>query len=126
KIVFSPRCSLPVPSSLSRARRRRPAILRVNRVRDGVAPVAFSHHRTCGSAYGGSLNMLEAVLSIEHRNQSHLVKYTFWICRAHVACSGVPPGTASVACRFPRARPVQSASLQPLVAGGRALPLPPK
>jgi hypothetical protein len=27
---------------------------RTNRVGDGVTPVALSHHRTCGSAYGGS------------------------------------------------------------------------
>ncbi|MEX3630460.1 MAG: hypothetical protein VB138_14460, partial [Burkholderia sp.] len=25
-----------------------------HRVGDGVTPVALSHHRTCGSAYGGS------------------------------------------------------------------------
>src|ERR1700751_5650579 len=35
-----------------------------NRVGDGVTPVALSHHRTCGSAYGGSLNTLEAPLSL--------------------------------------------------------------
>ena len=40
-----------------------------NRVGDGVTPVALSHHRTCGSAYGGSLNTLEALLCIQQRNQ---------------------------------------------------------
>ena len=35
-----------------------------HRVGDGIAPVALSHHRTCGSAYGGSLNTLEALLCI--------------------------------------------------------------
>ena len=40
-----------------------------NRVGDGVAPVALSHHRTCGSAYGGSLNTLEASLGVQQRNQ---------------------------------------------------------
>jgi len=28
--------------------------MRRDRVGDGVTPVALSHHRTCGSAYGGS------------------------------------------------------------------------
>ncbi len=35
-----------------------------HRVGNGVTPVALSHHRTCGSAYGGSFNKLEALLSI--------------------------------------------------------------
>jgi hypothetical protein len=40
-----------------------------HRVGDGVAPVALSRHRTCGSAYGGSLNTLEALLRSQQRNQ---------------------------------------------------------
>ncbi|MDR6502195.1 hypothetical protein J2785_005375 [Burkholderia ambifaria] len=40
------------------------------RVGDGVAPVALSHHRTCGSAYGGSLSTLEAPLGVQQRDQS--------------------------------------------------------
>jgi hypothetical protein len=40
-----------------------------HRVGDGVTSVALSHHRTCGSAYGGSLNTLEAPLSLQQRNQ---------------------------------------------------------
>src|SRR5450830_1306648 len=82
-----------------------------DRVGDGVAPVALSHHRTCGSAYGGSLNMLEASLGVQQRNQPEFVKEAFWIGRVHVACSGVPPRTASVACRFPCSRFIQSSRL---------------
>ena len=55
---------LPNRAGAPRMRRRR------YRVGDGVAPVALSHHRTCGSAYGGSLNNLEALPGIQQRNQS--------------------------------------------------------
>ena len=41
-----------------------------NRVGDGVTPVALSHHRTCGSASGGSLNTLESSHRIEQRHQT--------------------------------------------------------
>ena len=41
-----------------------------NRVGDGVTPVALSHHRTCGSASGGSLNTLESAHRIEQRHQT--------------------------------------------------------
>src|SRR5450830_2181764 len=87
------------------------AYFSLNRVGDGIAPVALSHHRTCGSAYGGSLNMLEASLGVQQRNQPEFVKEAFWIGRVHVACSGVPPWTASVACRFPCSRFIQSSRL---------------
>jgi hypothetical protein len=42
-----------------------------HRVGDGITPAALSHHRTCGSAYGGSSNTLEAVPHVEHRDQPH-------------------------------------------------------
>jgi hypothetical protein len=70
-------------------------------------PVALSHHRTCGSAYGGSSNLLEASLSSQQRNQPQCVKEAFGIGRVHMARTGVPPGATSVACRFPCSRPVQ-------------------
>ena len=41
-----------------------------HRVGDGVTPVALSHHRTCGSASGGSLNTLESSHRIEQRHQT--------------------------------------------------------
>ena len=41
-----------------------------NRVGDGVTPVALSHHRTCGSASGGSLDTLESSQRIEQRHQT--------------------------------------------------------
>jgi myosin heavy subunit len=82
-----------------------------DRVGDGVTPVALSHHRTCGSAYGGSLSMLEASLGVQQRNQPELVKEALRIGRVHVTCAGVPPWTTSVARRFPCPRCVQSALL---------------
>src|SRR5665811_2203383 len=87
---------------------RHEVIIVEDRVGDGVAPVALSHHRTCGSAYGGSLNTLEASLGVQQRNQPEYVKEAFWIGRVHVARSGVPPRTASVACRFPCSRFIQA------------------
>ena len=45
-------------------------VSRANRVGDGVTPVALSHHRTCGSASGGSLNTLESSHRIEQRHQT--------------------------------------------------------
>ncbi len=62
-----------------------------NRVGDGVTPVALSHHRTCSSAYGGSLNTLEASLDIQQRNQPQCIQEAFWIDCVHVACSSVQP-----------------------------------
>jgi hypothetical protein len=49
------------------ADQRRPFLR--DRVGDGVTPVALSHHRTCGSASGGSLNTLESSHRIEQRHQ---------------------------------------------------------
>jgi hypothetical protein len=40
-----------------------------HRVGDGVTSVALSHHRTCGSAYGGSFNKLEALPGVQQRDQ---------------------------------------------------------
>jgi hypothetical protein len=46
------------------------APLAANRVGDGITPVALPHHRTCGSASGGSLNTLESSHCIEQRHQT--------------------------------------------------------
>src|SRR5579871_2844427 len=35
---------------------------RSNRVGDELTPTPLPHHRTCGSAYGGSTNTLESLL----------------------------------------------------------------
>ena len=43
---------------------------RDDRVGDRVTPVALPHHRTCGSAYGGSLNTLESSQRIKQRHQA--------------------------------------------------------
>ncbi|MBM4312933.1 MAG: hypothetical protein FJ122_03330, partial [Deltaproteobacteria bacterium] len=42
---------------------------RTNRVGGGVTPAVLPHHRTCGSASGGSLNTLESSHRIEQRHQ---------------------------------------------------------
>lgn len=40
------------------------------RVGGGVTPAVLPHHRTCGSASGGSLNTLESSHRIEQRHQT--------------------------------------------------------
>ncbi|GHU26178.1 hypothetical protein AGMMS50256_02780 [Betaproteobacteria bacterium] len=44
------------------------------RVGDEVTPVALSHHRTCGSASGGSLDILKSARRIEQRHQPQAIK----------------------------------------------------
>ena len=95
------------------------------RVGGRITPAVLSHHRTCGSAYGGSLNMLETLLCIQQRNQPQRIKEAFWMRNVHMACSGVPPRATSVSCRFPCAHFIQTHCLQFPVPGRRPLPLPP-
>jgi hypothetical protein len=62
-------------SSPCRARRGLPppskcALPGAHRVGGGVTPAVLPHHRTCGSASGGSLNTLESAHRIDERHQT--------------------------------------------------------
>ena len=41
-----------------------------HRVGGGVTPAVLPHHRTCGSAYGGSCKTLESLRRREQRHQT--------------------------------------------------------
>ncbi len=66
-----------------------------------VTPV-LPHHRTCGSASGGSSQTLESMRGTEHRHQPHTINPGFRERRVHVAGAAIPPRAGPVGGRAPR------------------------
>src|SRR5438094_315391 len=63
-----------------------------DRVGGELAPAALPHHRTCGSAYGGSRKRLKAPAEVCQRNQPSGVKVGLREGQIHGASTRVPPG----------------------------------
>src|SRR5271156_3377278 len=79
----------------------RAAWIAEQRVGDQVTPVALPHHRTCGSAYGGSRSALEALHRIEQRHQPHSIEPGLRKGGVHVGRARIPPRATPVGGRAP-------------------------
>src|SRR5690606_5789372 len=96
------------------------------RVGRGVTPAALSHHRTCGTAYGGSTNTLEPLLSGPQRGQPHAREVGRGERQIHMRGAGIPPRTTAVVGAQPGAVRSESARKQLANPCSPALPLPPE
>lgn len=90
-----------------------------HRVGSEITPAALSHHRTCGSAYGGSLVTLKAPLGVQQRDQTHGIEGAFREGRIHVRCARAPPRTLPVTGRVSAVAPAES--VDPVPSGCPAL-----
>src|SRR5690606_32130107 len=97
-----------------------------HRVGRGVTPAALSHHRTCGSAYGGSTNTLEPLLSGQQRDQPQAREVGRGERQIHMRGAGIPPRTTAVVGAQPGAVRSESARKQLANPCSPALPLPPE
>ena len=68
-----------------------------NRVGGGLTPAALPHHRTCGSASGGSTDTLESSLLTQQRDQPHACEEDCRQGLVQVRRPGVPPRTTTIA-----------------------------
>ena len=68
-----------------------------DRVGGELTLAALPHHRTCGSASGGSTNTLESLLHEQQRDQPHAHEGACRERLIHVGRSSVPPGTVAIA-----------------------------
>jgi len=89
-------------------------------------PAVLPHHRTCGSASGGSGNTMKAAMDVDQRNELPPIKPELGHCRVHVTRAGIPPGSTPVGRRAPCPRFVQSQSHQVSRSGVDPFPLPPQ
>ena len=56
-----------------------------------IASAALPHHRTCGSAYGGSWSARNPLNGVEPRHQAKMVDPWLQVGEVHVCCTFVPP-----------------------------------
>src|SRR4030095_11578149 len=82
--------SLPVSRRIGRANMQ-------NRVGGGLTPAALPHHRTCGSASGGSTDTLQTSLLTQQRDQPHACEEDRRQGLVQVRRPGVPPRTTTIA-----------------------------
>ena len=96
-----------------------------DRVGGEVALAVLPHHRTCGSASGGSGSRREASLGFQQRDRPQVVEPRLRVGGMQMRGSAVPPRTASVGGRLRRAWPIQPSTHQVLRPRVSALPMPP-
>ena len=65
-------------------------------------------------------------MSVEKRDKSKPIKESFWVGEVHVSGARVPPGTATVARRFPRRLLGKPSCHEAFRAGECAFPLSPE
>src|SRR5579872_2048117 len=98
----------------------------MNRVGGELTLTALPHHRTCGSAYGGSTSTLEVLLRIEQREQPHAREEGGRKSEIHVGCPCIAPGTSPIHRTLPGTVAVQPQLQKLALTGWGPFPLPPQ
>jgi hypothetical protein len=97
-----------------------------NRVGGELALTPLPHHRTCGSAYGGSTSTLESLLLAQQGDQPQVREVSGREGVVQVGCTRIPPSAATIHGTAPSPLRVQSQCAQVALPGSGSLPLPPQ
>jgi hypothetical protein len=110
----------------ARGRPVRVGVASRNRVGGELALTPLPHHRTCGSAYGGSTNTLEPLLLAQQRDQPQAREVGGGKGVIQVGRTRVPPRAPAIGGTAPGTFGVQPQGTQLARPGLRTLPLPPQ
>ena len=100
--------------------------LDTDRVGGELALTPLPHHRTCGSAYGGSTSALEAPLRFKQREQPQVREVGGRQRVIRVGSTRIPPRPPTVPGAAPGALRIQPQPAQALLSCPRPFPLPPQ
>src|SRR6185312_15898973 len=121
-----PPCAAPHREASNWATKGKPPRKYTDRVGGWLTPAALPHHRTCGSASGGSTSTLESLLLAQQREQPQAREVNRRNSLVHMGRSSVPPRATTVHGTAPGALGIKTQGAECAPTSPGPFPLPPQ